>query len=133
MDNVRVDRWLWSVRLYKTRTLATKSCREGKVKLGSKKIKSAHLIKLGDVLSIIQSGVLLSVRVDRLILKRVSADIAKECYTDLTPSEEKKRHGEALARMHQVEWREKGLGRPTKRDRRRIGAFKERGGYQQNQ
>lgn len=112
---VRLDKWLWAVRLFKTRTLAAEACRRGKVRLDQRTLRPAYSLKDGDTISVSKDRLVRTVRVARLIARRVSAGEAVACYEDLTPAEEYARlkaEG-ALARGS-------GRGRPTKRERRQV-------------
>jgi ribosome-associated heat shock protein Hsp15 len=121
MDAVRVDKWLWAVRLFKTRALAAKACDGGRVKRHGHSLKPAGQLRVGDVLQVPFPGGpgTRTVRVARLIDKRVGAPMAAECCEDLTSKEEIDARVNALnERRHR---REGEQGRPTKRDRRRLG------------
>jgi ribosome-associated heat shock protein Hsp15 len=121
----RIDKWLWSVRIYKTRTQATKACKEGKVKLGDEKVKPSQLIEEGDVVEAKKAGIYYTLKVLKIISKRVGAPIAQECYDDLTPEDELNKFKDWYIGKGQIEKRAKGKGRPTKKERREIDAFKE--------
>ena len=114
----RIDKWLWAVRLFKTRTTAADAVKGGRVKLNGNTVKAGHLIARGDEISI-QKGVVKYVfRVKDIIEKRTSAAIAKEYCEDITPEEEINK----LATLKQFPsaFREKGTGRPTKKERRDL-------------
>ena len=115
-DKVRVDKWLWAVRVFKTRSLAAEACKGGKVKVAGKNAKPALALKAGDELTVSRGGLTRTLRVANPIEKRVGAKIAVDCYEDLTPEEtyeefRKSRSADAVGR-------DRGTGRPTKRDRR---------------
>ncbi|TVR87588.1 MAG: RNA-binding S4 domain-containing protein [Saprospirales bacterium] len=124
MKKVRVDKWLWAVRIFKSRSLATKACKEGAVKMGDDKLKPAHLIEPDNILTVKKNDFNLRIKVLKLLSKRVGAPIAQSCYTDLTPEEEYNKYEAWYNRKKQSEFREKGLGRPTKKDRREIDKLK---------
>ncbi len=124
MDKVRVDKWLWSVRIFKSRTLATDACKSGKVKLGGNSLKPSYLIQRGDQLEVKKNGFDLQFKVIDLIQKRVPAPLAQVCYEDLTPAEEMNKYQNWFVGKGASEKREKGAGRPTKRERRLIDDFK---------
>ena len=120
MDTVRVDKWLWAVRLFKTRSLAAKACESGRVKHGGRPLKPSSALKVGQVLDAPypEGPGTRTVRVVELIDKRVGAPRAAECCEDLTPQEVIDSRVAALrARSHR---REGDQGRPTKRDRRQL-------------
>ncbi|MFT6686384.1 MAG: ribosome-associated heat shock protein Hsp15 [Bacteroidia bacterium] len=120
MEKLRVDKWLWAIRTYKTRTAATKACEAGRVKRGDDKLKASSKININDVLKIRINQLTRTIKVLSFIEKRTSAPIAQTCYEDLTPPEDliipKLKSAFLLPNAH----REKGLGRPTKKERRDI-------------
>lgn len=123
---VRVDKWLWAIRLYKTRTQATDACKSGDVQIGEKVLKPSHLLQTGDRLIVKRNGIFYDIEVLRLLEKRVGAPIAQECFADHTPEEELLKFEQwYVARSGRAEFRERGAGRPTKKERRMIDAFKE--------
>ena len=113
-DSVRVDAWLWAVRVFKTRSSATAGCRAGHVRVGGDRVKAAQAVRIGDEVRIRISGFDRILTVQKLIVKRVSAAAAAECFIDLTPPPPP-RETLALAPL-----RDRGAGRPTKRDRREL-------------
>lgn len=116
---VRIDKWLWSVRIYKTRSLAASACRTGEVTIGGQPVKPSREVRINDVVMAKTGVVLRTIKVLGLIERRVSAPIAKEYAQDLTPaSEYAKRTDPVLEPMF---FRPRGSGRPTKRDRRAMG------------
>ncbi len=124
MNKVRVDKWLWGVRIFKTRTLATDNCKTGKVKVNGVTAKPSQTITVSDLLEVKKDGFNLQFKVLQLLEKRVSADIAKTCYENLTPAEELNKYQSWFVGKGGVEVREKGTGRPTKAERRQIDTFK---------
>ena len=124
LEKVRVDKWLWSVRIFKSRTIATDACKSGKVKLEGVPVKAAQQIQIGDVLEVRKNGFNFQFKVIDLIQKRVGAPIAQTCYEDLTPEEELNKYKDWFIGKAAAEQREKGAGRPTKRERRDIERFK---------
>lgn len=123
---VRIDKWLWAIRFFKTRTQATDACKGGDVEIGEREAKASSLVQCGDVIRVRKNGIRYSIEAVKLIEKRVGAPIAQECFTDLTPEEELlKFESWYSARSGKSEFREKGSGRPTKKERRLIDAFKE--------
>lgn len=119
---IRIDKYLWAVRQYKTRTLAGDACRGGKVKLNGQPIKASRELKVGDIIEISTSGLTRKIRVIALLNNRVGPPKVAEYLEDLTPAEAKEQA--ALIRQSYYEKRDRGLGRPTKRDRRDIEALK---------
>jgi ribosome-associated heat shock protein Hsp15 len=126
MSKVRVDKWLWSIRIFKTRTLATKACKAGNVKLEEGKIlKPSAEISNGDKIIVRKNGINFTLEVLKLISKRVSSPLAKECYKDRTSKEELQKFESWYISAKGTEYREKGKGRPTKKERRELEDFKE--------
>lgn len=113
-DRVRVDRWLWGIRLTKTRAQATDLCRGGHVRVNGTAAKPATPVAAGDHVEARVRGVDRRVEVVRPIDKRVGAPLAAECYVDHTPPPPE------AGSLPPVASRDRGTGRPTKRDRRRI-------------
>ena len=125
MDKLRVDKWLWSVRIFKSRSIATEACKSGKVVLGEKHLKPSHLIQAGDFLIVKKDGFNLEFKVIKLIEKRVSAVIADTCKENLTPESELLKYKDWFIGKSRPEWRDKGDGRPTKKERRTLEEFKD--------
>jgi len=125
MEKVRIDKWLWSVRIFKSRTIATDACKEGKVKFNGVTAKSSQLIQVGDQLEVKKEGFNMQYKVLNLIEKRVAAPIAQACYQDLTPEVELNKFKEWFVGKSGAEFRERGAGRPTKKERRVIDDFKD--------
>ena len=122
MSDIRIDKYLWSVRLYKTRSLATDACRAGQVKLNGLPVKPSHEISEGEIYALNIEQVHRTVQVKALLANRVGAKLVENYLTDLTPQEEYERI--QMARQYSFEKRDRGAGRPTKRDRREIEEFK---------
>ncbi|MCD9143357.1 RNA-binding S4 domain-containing protein [Streptomyces albireticuli] len=111
---VRVDSWIWSVRLTKTRSLAATACRAGHVRVNGERAKPAQTVRPGDEVRLRAAGHERIVVVSRLVRKRVGAPVAAECYVDNSPPPPP-REQVAVAAV-----RDRGAGRPTKRDRREL-------------
>ncbi|MDT0305861.1 RNA-binding S4 domain-containing protein [Streptomyces sp. DSM 44917] len=112
---VRVDVWIWSVRLVKTRSAAGAACRAGHVRVNGERVKPAHQVRPGDQVRLRGAeGHERVVVVTKLIRKRVGAPVAVACYTDHSPPPPPR---EAVA---PAGIRDRGAGRPTKRDRREM-------------
>ena len=121
-EEVRIDKWLWAVRLYKTRSQAAEACRAGKVKLGGVPVKSSHDVKEGEVYEITIEQLHKVVEVIALLGNRVGAKLVPDFMNDLTPAEEYERI--QMIRQYNFERRDRGTGRPTKRERRDLDEFK---------
>lgn len=124
-DKVRIDKWLWSIRIFKSRTIATDVVKAGRVRINDAAIKPSYQIAEGEVVTVKKDGFNFQFRAVQLIEKRVGAPIAVTCYEDVTPEEEKNKY---LAWFQNgspaAEKRERGTGRPTKKDRREMDDFK---------
>lgn len=126
MEKVRIDKWLWSVRIFKSRTIATDACKGGKVKINGEAVKPSYMAVVGEVVTVKKDGFNFQYRVEQLIEKRVGASVAVACYTDVTPEEERNKYATwFLAAKPTQERRERGAGRPTKKERREIDHFKD--------
>lgn len=125
MEKIRIDKYLWAIRIYKSRTMATEASREGKVKLNGAVVKSSALIVIGDTIEVHKDSFRFKYRVVQLIEKRVSAILAKPCYEDLTPEEELNKYKMWFVGKGGPERRERGAGRPTKKERREIEGYKD--------
>lgn len=119
---VRVDKWLWAVRAHKTRTAATAACNAGRVRVNDEVAKAATKLDVGDTVESRRGDQVLVYRVTKLIEKRVGAKQAAECYDDLSPP----RPTRSSVLPPPGGARERGMGRPTKRDRRRIDELRGR-------
>ncbi len=124
-EKIRIDKWLWSVRIYKTRTLAAEEIKSGKVKISDINAKPAAMVQVGDLVTVKKSGFVMTYKVIELLEKRVSAPLAAVAYEDLTPQDELDKYKNWFSGKTGVEIRERGTGRPTKKDRREIDDFKE--------
>ena len=121
LTSVRVDAWTWAVRLYSTRSAATAACRGGHVKVNGAGVKPSHAVRPGDLVEALTPGGERIVVVAGLIDKRTSAAIAAQQYEDRTPPPPPKETVPAPVT------RERGSGRPTKRDRRLVERLRGRG------
>jgi ribosome-associated heat shock protein Hsp15 len=120
-DDVRIDKWLWAVRLYKTRSQAAEACKKGRILVDGNPVKASRIVKLGDMVVVRKLPVIYTYKVTGLIGKRVSAKIAVENYEDLTSVEELNKlkvNDDFFVK------REKGTGRPTKKERRTLDKIK---------
>ena len=118
----RIDKYLWAVRLFKTRSLATEACRSGRVKMNGMPLKPSHEIAEGEIYELNIEQMHRTVQVKAILSNRVGAKLVENYLTDLTPKEEYERI--QMARRYTFEQRDRGAGRPTKRDRREIEEFK---------
>jgi ribosome-associated heat shock protein Hsp15 len=123
VDSVRIDKWLWAIRVFKTRTLASDACKGGKVKMDGQNVKASREVKEGDVVDIQQGIIKKTFRVKVAAKNRVSAKLVPDLAEDLTPPEELEK--QQMLRQLNYEKRDRGAGRPTKRDRRDIDSLKD--------
>jgi ribosome-associated heat shock protein Hsp15 len=124
MISVRVDKYLFAIRIYKTRSIAAESCKNGRIIVNKTEAKASRMVQQGDEIVIKYPGFCKTIIITELLEKRVSASLVKNYCTDITPQEELKK--QQLRNTDKSEFRPTGLGRPTKKDRRIIDKFKER-------
>lgn len=117
----RVDRWLWSVRLFKTRTLATRACGAGHVRVNGQVVKPSRAVRPGDLVDALLGEITRTVKVREVLERRVGAKAVAQYLEDLTPQCEYDKPREKILAPTGV--RSKGAGRPTKRDRRVLTSF----------
>ena len=117
-NKIRIDKFLWCVRLFKTRKLSNEACNKSKIKIDKKTLKSSYLVKEGDIIKIKKKLVLVTIKVKNIIDKRISAKLVNEYIEDLTPNSEKIKIEISKKLPHSN--RKKGLGRPTKKERRNL-------------
>ena len=120
---VRMDKWLWAARLFKTRSVAADAIKGGKVKMDDNPVKPSREVKVGDIIQVQIEQLHKVVEVKTVVKNRVSPKQVPEVYNDLTPKEEYER----IEFMHayKTEWRDRGAGRPTKKERRMIERLKD--------
>jgi ribosome-associated heat shock protein Hsp15 len=117
-QEVRIDKWLWAVRLYKTRTLAAAACRGGHVTIGGAHVKPSRFIRIAEVITARTGDLTRTVKVTALLEQRVGPKLVGNYMEDQTPAAEYLRAEQR--RQMDVPTRPKGAGRPTKRDRRQL-------------
>ena len=116
--SVRIDKWLWAVRIYKTRTVASDACRNGRVTIAGQPVKPAREVRLNDVISAQTGEITRTMKVVGLLERRVGAATVAEFAEDLTPASEYEKKREPV--LQPLFYRPKGAGRPTKKDRRDL-------------
>ena len=125
VDEMRMDKWLFAVRLFKTRGQAADACQGGRIKLNDTAVKAAKTVRVGDTVSVRQSPMVRSLKVIGLTKRRVGAKLVENFAEDITPkSEWEKLH---KAKREGSDTRNKAQGRPSKRERRLIDQFMELG------
>lgn len=121
MGEVRIDKWLWAVRVFKTRSLATDACKMNRVSINGQLTKPSRLVKEGDVIGVRKPPIEYSFKVLRVLNNRVGAKLVPEYMENVTPKEQYDIL--ELQRLSRFVDRAKGLGRPTKKDRRDMESF----------
>ena len=121
MPSARVDAWIWGVRAYKSRTQATAACAAGHVRVNDERAKPSTKVSIGDRVVIRAGGIDRTLEVTGILTKRVGAEVAAQNYIDHTPPPPPK-----AERAAPVGVRERGAGRPTKRERRQIDRLRGR-------
>ena len=117
----RLDKWLWAVRIFKTRTLAADACKNGRVTQGGQRLKASHMVKEGDEIDVRKPPITYSFRILQAIEKRVGAKMLPEVLVDITAPEQYELL--EMSRLSGFVNRARGTGRPTKKDRRALDDF----------
>jgi len=120
---VRIDKWLWAVRIYKTRSLATAACREGGVTIAGQAVKPSREVKINDLILAKNGDVTRTIKVLGVLERRVGAQVVKSFAEDLTPKSEYEKPRDPV--LQPLFYRPKGAGRPTKKDRRKLGKIED--------
>ena len=121
MNEVRIDKWMWATRLFKTRTIATEACKKNRISIGGVNVKPSRMIKIGDILQIRKPPVTFSFKVLALTENRIGAKLVPQYLENITPPEQYE-----LLEMKKIAGfvdRARGLGRPTKKERRDLEQF----------
>jgi ribosome-associated heat shock protein Hsp15 len=121
MEEVRIDKYLWSIRVYKTRSEATDACKGGKIRLNGGDVKPSKTVKVGDVLVARKGPVTYTYRILQLIDKRQGAKLVPNYAENLTPQEELDKLRAPVETFFLK--RDRGAGRPTKKDRRQMDSL----------
>lgn len=122
-EKVRIDKWLWAVRIFKTRTLAADACEKGKISIGDQSIKASRNIKPGEIISVRKGAFTMAFKVLQLTENRMAASLVAPFCENITPAEETEKiklHSLALRA-----YRMNSEGRPTKKERRALDDFLE--------
>ena len=120
-EKMRIDKWLWAVRIFKSRSIAADTCDKGKVRVAGLAVKSSRNIKAGDLITIRNGAFTMQYEVLQLTENRLPAKSVADFCKDITSEEEKER-----IKIHSIQtraYRNRGEGRPTKRDRRELDEF----------
>ena len=122
-NTARIDKWLWAVRIYKTRTMATDACAGGKVKMNNKTVKASRMIHPGNLIQVRKEVVKYEYIVLKIAEKRMGAKIVQDFVEDVTKAKELEKL--KISKDLSFQTRKKGKGRPTKKERRIIDKIKE--------
>ena len=118
---VRIDKWMWAVRLFKTRSIAADACKKGKVMMQGSNVKPSRMLKVGDVVQIKRPPVVYSFKVLALSENRMGAKLVPGFMENVTPPDQLELL--ELARFSNSGVRDRGTGRPTKKERRDLDAY----------
>ena len=117
----RIDKWLWAARIFKTRSIAVDACKNGRVTIGGVNVKPSHTVKVGEVVAVRKPPVTYSFKILKTIEQRVGAKLLPEIYENVTTPDQYE-----LLEMNRISGfvkRARGMGRPTKKDRRSLDEF----------
>ncbi len=119
-DQVRIDKWLWAVRIFKTRSIASEACKKGHVTIDDMPVKSSRVVKVGEIIGVRKPPITRKYKVKSLSGKRMGAKLVPDFMEDITPVEELE-----LLEMQRTNFyvRDRGAGRPTKKERRDLEQF----------
>ena len=120
-EKVRIDKWLWAVRIFKTRTIAAEACKKGRITINGSQIKPSRMIKPGEVIQVRKSPITYSFKVLQTIEKRVGAKLVPEVMENVTTPDQYELL--ELSKISGFVDRARGTGRPTKKDRRSLDEF----------
>jgi len=118
--SIRIDKYLWAVRIYKTRSIAADECRKGRIVINEVSVKPSRTVEPGEIISVRKPPVLYKYKIINVIENRISAKLVSQFIDDITPDEEKLKLSLKEVTFH----RDKGAGRPTKKERRIIDRFR---------
>ncbi|HNW57758.1 MAG TPA: S4 domain-containing protein [Bacteroidales bacterium] len=121
--SIRIDKFLWSVRLYKTRSIASDECRKGRIVINDVQVKPSRIVLKDEIITVKKPPVVFTYRVIEPIENRVSAKLVEQFIQDLTPEDEKAKLD--IRQSMGIGLRDKGTGRPTKKERRVIDKLRE--------
>lgn len=126
----RIDKFVWAVRLFKTRSLAANQCKTNKILVNDEPVKASKEVKVGDIVSVKKSGAVFSYKVLELLEKRVGAKLVEQYIRDITPTEEIEKY--KLFQASQKSYRHNGMGKPTTKERRHLEKFLRQGYYDED-
>lgn len=121
MNEVRIDKWMWATRIFKTRTIAVEACKKNRVMVNDALVKPSRMIKVGDIIQVRKSPIVYSFKVLGLTSNRVGAKLVSDYLENVTPPEQYE-----ILELQKISGfidRARGTGRPTKKDRRNLDNF----------
>ena len=121
MNEARIDKWLWAARIFKTRSIAADAIKNGRVSIQGMNVKPSRMVKVGEVISVRKPPVTYSFKILKTIEQRVGAKLIPEVYENVTPPDQYE-----LLEMNRISGfvnRQRGTGRPTKKERRALDEF----------
>lgn len=121
MNEVRIDKWMWAVRIFKTRTVASDACKKGRVLIDNVSVKPSRMIRAGDIVQVRKPPVTFSFKVLGLSDKRMGAKLVSQFMENVTPPEQYE-----ILELNKISGfvdRQRGTGRPTKKERRNLDQF----------
>jgi ribosome-associated heat shock protein Hsp15 len=122
-NKTRIDKWLWTVRIFKSRTIATDACKAGKIKINGLEVKPSASVSRTDKVEVRKNGFNFQFEVKELLKNRVPAPIAQECFKNNTPITELEKYNDWFTGKKSSVIRARGTGRPTKKERRSMDDF----------
>jgi ribosome-associated heat shock protein Hsp15 len=122
-EKLRIDKYLWAIRAFKTRSISTDACKAGRIKLDGNNLKASHIVKIGEVYTLQKGSDKKIIEVIALLDRRVDAKTAVNFYKDLTPIEDTQAYKSMFHTANLSS--DRGTGRPTKKDRREIDDLQE--------
>ena len=125
MNEVRIDKWMWAVRIFKSRTIAVEACKKNRVMIGGVNVKASRMIKVGDVIQVRKPPITFSFKVLALTERRMGAKLVPDSMENVTTPDQYE-----ILEMNRISGfvdRARGLGRPTKKDRRELEQFTDPG------
>ena len=120
-DQARIDKWLWAVRIYKTRSIAAEACKKGHISIGDRTAKPANNVRVGDIVNVKKAPITYSFKVLKCAENRVGAKLVPELMENVTPQEQYEIL--EMSKMSGFVGRMRGTGRPTKKERRDLDSF----------
>lgn len=122
-EEVRIDKWLWAARIFKTRNIAAEACKKGRISIAGSRLKASRTVKVGDVIEVHRPPITWSFKVLQAIDHRIGAKLVSDVMTNVTTPDQLEIL--EISKLSGFVDRARGLGRPTKKDKRELDSFKE--------